>query len=329
MLPRMSQRLIWLLLGAVLCLAAPGPAQFSRLNVTHMVTSKRKLRRLVEEGLVSDWDDPRMPTLIAQRRRGVPPHSIRKFVMSTGVTKRDKTVELARYEAQIRDDLNESAPRVMGVLDPLPVVIDNYPEGDGERFDLPVNPRDGSAGTRSVPFSREIYIERDDFQEDPPKKFFRLAPGREVRLRGAYLVTCTGVEKDDDGEVSLVRCSYDPETRGGDAPDGRKVKGTIHWVSAAHALPAEVRLYDTLFSEPHPDDLPDGADFTDALNPESLERRNGCFVEASLAKAGAGDSFQFERLGYFCVDPDSAPGALVFNRTVTLRDTWAKVAARS
>ncbi len=306
----------------------PRQYEFSRLNVTHTVTSKRKLRRLVEEGFVAGWDDPRMPTLIAQRRRGVRPESIRNFVKAAGVTKRDKVVELARYEHHVREDLNEHAPRVMGVLDPVRVVIENYPEEQSEEFALPVNPRDASAGSRLVPFGREIYVEREDFLEDPPRKFFRLAPGREVRLRGAYLVTCSGAVKDDAGEIVELRCLYDPETRGGDAPDGRKVKGTIHWVSARHALPAEVRLYDTLLTEEHPEDVPDGQDFTSVVNPESLVVREGCFVESTLADASSGDSFQFERLGYFCVDPDSREGALVFNRTVTLRDSWAKVASR-
>lgn len=303
----------------------PRQYEFSRLNLSHTVTSKRKLRRLVEEGLVEGWDDPRMPTLIAQRRRGVRPESIRNFVKATGVTKRDKVVELARYEHHVRKDLNEHAPRVMGVLDPVKLVIENYPEGQSEDFSLPVNPRDERAGSRQVPFGGELYVERDDFLEDPPKKFFRLAPGREVRLRGAYLVTCTGVLKDDAGEVVELRCRYDPESRGGDAPDGRKVKGTIHWVSARHALRAEVRLYDTLFSEEHPEE---GQDFESTVNPESLVVREGCFVESTLAIASPGDSFQFERLGYFCVDPDSREGALVFNRTVTLRDSWAKAAPK-
>ena len=306
----------------------PRQYEFSRLNVSHTVTSKRKLRRLIEEGFVAGWDDPRMPTLVAQRRRGVPPGAIQKFVRSAGVTKREKVVEMASYEHHIREELNERAPRVMGVLDPLKVVIENYPEGQTEQFPLPVNPRDESAGTRTVPFSREVWIERDDFLEDPPRKFFRLAPGREVRLRGAYLVTCTEAVKDASGEITSLRCTYDPETRGGDAPDGRKVKGTIHWVSAAHALPAEVRLYDTLFSQPHPEDVPEGEDFTSMIHPDNLVVRDGCQVEPTLASAEAGDTFQFERLGYFCLDPDSAPGALVFNRTVTLRDTWAKVASR-
>jgi glutaminyl-tRNA synthetase len=306
----------------------PRQYEFSRLNVTHTVTSKRKLRRLVEEGFVAGWDDPRMPTLIAQRRRGIRPESIRNFVMAAGVTKRDKVVELARYEHHVREDLNEHAPRVMGVLDPVKLVIENYPEEQSEEFPLPIHPRDESAGSRLVPFGREIYIERDDFLEDPPKKFFRLSPGQEVRLRGAYLVTCTAVIKDDGGEIVELRCRYDPETRGGDAPDGRKVKGTIHWVSARHALRAEVRLYDILLTEEHPEDVPDGKDFTSGVNPTSLIVREGCFVESTLADASPGDTFQFERLGYFCVDPDSREGALVFNRTVTLRDSWAKAVSK-
>jgi len=306
----------------------PRQYEFSRLNVSHTVTSKRKLRRLVEEGFVAGWDDPRMPTLVAQRRRGVPPAAIRSFVMASGVTKREKVAELARYEHHVREELNETAPRVMGVLDPLKVVIENYPEDRVEEFSLPVNPRDESAGQRRVPFAREIWIEREDFLEDPPKKFFRLAPGREVRLRGAYLVTCTDVVKDAAGEVVQLRCRYDPETRGGDAPDGRKVKGTLHWVSVRHALAAEVRLYDTLFSQPHPEDTAEGEDFTSLINPDNLVVRRGCFVESSLATSRPGDCFQFERLGYFCVDPDSRGDAFVFNRTVTLRDSWAKVAAK-
>jgi len=241
------------------------------------------------------------------------------------VAKRDTVVELALLEHSIREDLNQRAPRVMGVLRPLKLVIDNYPEGQVEEVDSVNNPEDPSAGVRKVPFSGVLYIEQDDFCEDPPKKFFRLAPGREVRLRGAYLVTCTGVLKDDAGEVVELRCRYDPESRGGDAPDGRKVKGTIHWVSARHALRAEVRLYDTLFSEEHPEE---GQDFESTVNPESLVVREGCFVESTLAIASPGDSFQFERLGYFCVDPDSREGALVFNRTVTLRDSWAKAASK-
>ena len=309
--------------------STPRQIEFSRLNLSHTVTSKRKLRRLVEEGHVKGWDDPRMPTLVALRRRGVLPESIQNFVRATGVTRREKVVELARFEHHIREDLNETAPRVMAVLDPLKVVIENYPADRVEEFALSLNPRDENAGTRSVPFSREIWIERDDFLEDPPKKFFRLAPGREVRLRGAYLITCSDVVKDEAGEIVELRCQYDPETRGGDAPDGRKVKGTIHWVSARHALSAEVRLYDTLFSDPHPDETPEGEDFTSCINPDGLVIRDACQVESTLADVSPGDRFQFERLGYFCVDPDGRPGALVFNRTVTLRDSWAKAAAKT
>jgi len=309
--------------------STPRQIEFSRLNLSHTVTSKRKLRRLVEEGYVKGWDDPRMPTLVALRRRGVLPESIQNFVRATGVTRREKVVELARFEHHIREDLNETAPRVMAVLDPLKVVIENYPADREEEFALSLNPRDENAGTRSVPFSREIWIERDDFLEDPPKKFFRLAPGREVRLRGAYLITCSDVVKDEAGEIAELRCQYDPDTRGGDAPDGRKVKGTIHWVSARHALCAEVRLYDTLFSDPHPDETPEGEDFTSCINPDGLVIRDACQVESTLADASPGDRFQFERLGYFCVDPDGRPGALVFNRTVTLRDSWAKAAAKT
>jgi glutaminyl-tRNA synthetase len=305
----------------------PRQIEFARLELTHTVTSKRKLRRLVEEGHVRGWDDPRLPTLCALRRRGVTPEAIQKLVRSLGVATRESVIELARFEYHIREDLNETAPRVMGVIDPLKVVIENYHEDLVEEFPLPVNPRDEGAGQRAVPFSRELYIERDDFLETPPAKFHRLSPGREVRLRGAYLVTCTGVEKDAAGEVRSLRCRYDPETRGGDARDGRKVKGTIHWVSARHALPAELRLFDTLFTEAHPEDAPEGKDFTVFLNPRSLVVANGSFVESTLAAAAPGDRFQFERLGYFCVDPDSRPGALVFNRTLTLRDSWAKLAA--
>jgi glutaminyl-tRNA synthetase len=305
----------------------PKQIEFARLNITHMVTSKRKLRRLVDEGHVSGWDDPRMPTLSGLRRRGVRPEALRKFNADLGVGRRELVIQLARLEHAIREDLNEASPRVMGVLRPLKLVVENYPEGDGEEFELVVNPRAESSGTRTVPFSRELYIERDDFMEDPPKKFFRLGPGREVRLRGAYLVTCTDVVKDESGEVVELRCTYDPNTRGGDAPDGRKVKGTIHWVSAQHAVEAEVRLFTTLLTEEHPEGA-EGADFTACVDPGSREVLPRCFVEASLAAATSGDRFQFERLGYFCVDPDSRPGGLVFNRTVTLRDSWAKAAKK-
>jgi glutaminyl-tRNA synthetase len=303
----------------------PEQTEFARLNLSHTVMSKRMLRRLVEEGLVAGWDDPRMPTLSGMRRRGYPPEAIRAFCAGVGVARRDNTIQLAQLEATVREHLNESAARVMGVLDPVKLVIENYPEGESEELDAINNPQDPAAGSRKVPFSRELWIEREDFLEDPPKKFFRLAPGREVRLRYAYFVTCTGVVKDDDGEVIEVRCTYDPATRGGDSPDGRKVKGTIHWVSAPHALESEVRLYATLFDREDPGDVADGEDFTASLSARSLERRTAR-VEPSLASARPGDRYQFERLGYFAADPDSVDGAPVFNRTVTLRDTWAKLA---
>ncbi len=306
----------------------PRQIEFARLNLTHTVTSKRKLKRLVEEGHVAGWDDPRMPTLSAMRRRGVTPEAIRNFCQGIGVGRREYVLELARFEHAVREHLNETAPRVMAVLDPLKLVVENSPEDQAEDFELPVDPRDPGGGTRRVPFSRQLYIERDDFLEDPPKKFHRLGPGREVRLRGAYLVTCTNVVKDAAGNTVEIHCRYDPETRGGDAPDGRKVKGTIHWVSARHALSAEVRLYDTLFTKEHPEDTPEGQDFIAALNPDSKQILTSCLVESTLAAAAPGNRFQFERLGYFCVDDDSRAGALVFNRTVTLRDRWAKIAKR-
>jgi glutaminyl-tRNA synthetase len=262
------------------------------------------------------------------RRRGSPPEAIRAFCAGVGVARRDNTIQLAQLEAAVREHLNESAARVMGVLDPIKLVIENYPEGESEELDAINNPQDPTAGSRKVPFSRELWIEREDFQEDPPKKFFRLAPGREVRLRYAYLVTCTAVVKNAEGEVAEVRCRYDPATRGGNAPDGRKVKGTIHWVSIPHALEAEVRLYQKLFDREDPTDVPVGEDFTASLNPHSLERRTAR-VEPSLASARPGDRFQFERLGYFSVDPDAMDANRVFNRIVTLRDSWAKVARKS
>ncbi|MDJ0850101.1 MAG: glutamine--tRNA ligase/YqeY domain fusion protein [Myxococcota bacterium] len=302
----------------------PEQTEFARLNLTHTLMSKRLLRRLVEEGRVSGWDDPRMPTLRGMRRRGYPPEAIRRFCEAVGVARRDNVIQLAQLEAAVRDELNRTAPRAMGVLDPLRVVIENYPEDRVEELEAINNPEDAEAGTRKVPFARELWIERDDFLEDPPKKFFRLAPGREVRLRYAYFVTCTDVVKDERGEVVEVRCTYDPETRGGDAPDGRKVKGTLHWVAAPTALEAEVRLYDVLFSAEDPSDVPEGGDFHDGLHPDSLRVVTG-FLEPSLASAPAGSRHQFERLGYFSVDPDSTPEHLVVNRTVTLRDTWAKV----
>ena len=300
--------------------------EFARLELTYTVMSKRKLLELVEEGHVRGWDDPRMPTLSGLRRRGYTPESIRRFCDRIGVAKFNSTIDIAQLEYNIREDLNKRAPRVMGVLRPLRLIIDNYPEDRVEELDAVNNPEDLGAGMRKVPFSRVLYIERDDFREDPPKKFFRLAPGREVRLRYAYFVTCTDVAKDEaTGEVVELHCTYDPATRGGDAPDGRKVKGTIHWVSAEHALPAEVRLYDHLFTRPDPGEVEEGGDWKDNLNPNSLETLTTCRVEPSLAGAAPGSRYQFERIGYFCVDPDSTDGNLVFNRTVTLRDTWAKI----
>ncbi len=305
--------------------AKPQQIEFARLNLTYTVMSKRKLLDLVQDGHVNGWDDPRMPTIVGMRRRGYTPEAIRMFCERIGVAKRENTVDVALLEHAVREDLNKTAPRVMGVLAPLRVVIENYPEGQSETFDVVNNQEDPSAGTRAVPFSRVIYIERDDFREDPPKKFFRLAPGREVRLRGAYFVTCTQVIKDAAGEVSELRCTYDPATRGGDAPDGRKVKATLHWVSAAHALDVEVRLYDRLFTS----EMPGAAgDYVADLNPRSLEVLRAAKLEPSVAGAPPGARYQFERLGYFCVDADSAPGRLVFNRTVTLKDTWARIEQR-
>ena len=304
----------------------PQQIEFARLNMTYTVMSKRKLLELVQGKYVSGWDDPRMPTICGMRRRGVTPEALREFCKTIGVTKYNSMTDKVVLENCMRDHLNQVAPRVMGVLKPLRVVIDNYPDDTSEELDAINNPNDESAGTRKVPFSKVIYIERDDFMEDPPKKFFRLSPGKEVRLRYAYFVTCTDVIKDDDGEVVELRCTYDPATRGGDAPDGRKVKATIHWVSEAHALDAEVRLYDHLFDQPDPEDLPEGVDYKSNLNPRSLQVLSGCKLEPGLKEAEPGSRFQFERLGYFCVDTkDSTPGNPVFNRTVTLRDTWAKV----
>jgi glutaminyl-tRNA synthetase len=287
--------------------------------------SKRMLRSLVEGRHVRGWDDPRMPTLSGMRRRGYPPAAIRRFCNEIGVAKRDNTIQLARLEASVREELNRHAQRVMAVLRPLRVVIENYPEDRVEELEAVNNPEDAGMGTRKLPFSRVLYIERDDFLEDPPRKFFRLAPGREVRLRYAYFITCTEVVKDDEGEVVELRCRYDPATRGGEAPDGRKVKGTLHWVSAAHALPAQVRLYEHLFDREDPSRVDEGKDFTANLNPHSLESLADCRVEPGLAIVAPGTSVQFERLGYFCIDADSAEGAMVFNRTVTLRDSWAKI----
>ena len=305
----------------------PQQIEFARLNLSHTVLSKRKLIRLVEEGHVDGWDDPRMPTISGLRRRGYTPESIRNFCDRIGVAKADSMVDIALLEYCIREDLNKQAPRVMGVLRPLKVIIDNYPPGQVEELDAINNPEDPAMGARKVPFSRELYIEQDDFMENPPKKFFRLAPGREVRLRYAYFITCVDLVKDPKtGNVIELHCTYDPQTRGGDAPDGRKVKGTLHWVSAAQAISAEVRLYDHLFTKENPNEGEEGKDFSEFINPNSLEILRNCPVEPSLSKAEPGSRYQFERLGYFCVDAkDSKGGAPVFNRTVTLRDTWAKI----
>ena len=305
----------------------PQQIEFARLNLSHTVMSKRRLLELVEEGVVTGWDDPRIPTLVGLRRRGYTPEAIRDFCERIGMAKRDSMVDIALLEHSIREDLNQRAPRVMAVLRPLRVVIDNYPEDQVEELEAVNNPEDPSMGTRKLPFSRVLYIEQEDFLEDPPKKFFRLAPDREVRLRYAYFIKCVGVVKDDKtGEVVELHCTYDPETRGGWAPDGRKVKATLHWVSAAHSLPAEVRLYDHLFLKTNASDEKESADFKTYLNPNSLETLTSCRVEPTLAGAAPGSRYQFERLGYFCVDTkDSSDQSLVFNRTVTLRDTWAKI----
>ncbi len=301
--------------------------EFARLNLTYTILSKRKLLQLVTEGCVSGWNDPRMPTLSGMRRRGYTPESIRNFCEEIGVAKFNSTIDMAVLENCIRQDLNKKAPRVMAVLRPLKVVIDNYPQDKQEEVEAINNPEDPGAGTRKVPFSRVLYIERDDFREDPPKKFYRLAPGREVRLRYAYFITCVDVVKDEKtGEVVELHCTYDPATQGGDAPDGRKVKATLHWVSAAHAQQAQVRLYDHLFAKPNPNDTAEDVDFQSNLNPNSLEVLKAARVEPSLKAAAKGAVYQFERLGYFCVDNvDSCSEKLVFNRTVTLRDTWAKI----
>ena len=303
----------------------PQQIEFARLNLSNTVLSKRRLLSLVETGDVSGWDDPRMPTLAGMRRRGYTPEAIRSFCERIGVAKRVTTVDIAHLEHCVREDLNERAQRAMAVLRPLKVIIDNYPEGQTEDLEAVNNPEDEGMGTRKVPFSRMLYVERDDFREHPPRNFYRLAPGSEVRLRYGYFITCTSVVKDPaTGEITELRCTYDPVTKGGHAPDGRRVRGTIHWVSAGHALPATVRLYDHLFTVEKPDEM--GADFRDALNPKSLETLRGCQVEPSLASAKPGATYQFERLGYFCVDAvDSNPDALVFNRAVSLRDTWARI----
>ncbi|MHC4087586.1 MAG: glutamine--tRNA ligase/YqeY domain fusion protein [Planctomycetota bacterium] len=303
----------------------PQQIEFARLNLSYTVMSKRKLQQLVQDGLVSGWDDPRMPTICGLRRRGYTPESIRNFCKRIGVNKFNSTVDIALLEHCLREDLNKTSPRVMGVLRPLKVVIDNYPQDQVEELKAVNNPEDAGAGTRKVPFSRELYIEQEDFMEEPVKKFYRLAPGREVRLRYAYFITCTNVVKDDSGQIVELHCTYDPATRGGDAPDGRKVKSTLHWVSASHALEAEARLYDHLFIKEDPDDVAEGEDFKSNLNPNSLEILSSCRVEPSLSEAKPVSRYQFERLGYFCVDPDSGEDKLVFNRTVSLRDTWAKI----
>ena len=299
--------------------------EFDRLNLTHTLLSKRKLLQLVQEGRVRGWDDPRMPTLSGLRRRGYTPEAIRNFCGAIGVSKTTGSIELAMLEHFVREDLNKRAPRVMAVLRPLKIVIDNYPEDQVEEMDAVNNPEDANAGSRKVPFSRELYIEQDDFREVPPPKYYRLSPGREVRLRYGYFITCKSVVKNDKGEVVEVHCTYDPATRGGNAPDGRKVKSTIHWVSAAHAIDAEVRVYENLFGKENPSEVEEGGDVLDNLNPNSLEVLTHAKLEPSLANAVAGSRYQFERLGYFCVDPDSKPGRPVFNRTVALKDAWAKV----
>jgi len=306
----------------------PQQIEFARLNLNYTVMSKRKLLQLVQQGLVSGWDDPRMPTLSGLRRRGYTPAAIRNFCARIGVAKKENVIDVAQLEHSVREDLNRSAPRVMAVLRPLRVVLTNYPEGQVEEVDVINNPEDESAGTRKVPFSRELLIEREDFLEHPPKKFYRLSPGREVRLRCAYFIACHEVVKNDGGEIVELRCTYDPATRGGDAPDGRRVKATLHWVSAPHALPAEVRLYDRLFSVEDPERVTEGGTFLDNLNPASLEVIRGAQLEPALASATPGLRVQFERLGYFCADRDSRPGALVFNRTVSLKDTWARISQR-
>ena len=304
----------------------PRQLEFARLNITYTILSKRKLIKLVQQDFVRGWDDPRMPTLSGMRRRGYTPEAILDFCNRIGVAKSNSVVDIAQLDHCVRDDLNKRVARVMAVLRPLRAVIDNYPEDQVEEFDADNNPEDASMGTRKVPFSRTIYIERDDFREDPPKKWFRLAPGREVRLKHTYYVTCQEVIKDEtSGEVNELRCRYDPESRGGSTPDGRRVRGTLHWVSAAHSLDAEVRMYDHLFTEPSPESADGDEDFSADINPDSLEILTSCKVEPSLARSTPGSRYQFLRLGYFCTDPDSASGRLVFNRTATLRDTWAKI----
>jgi glutaminyl-tRNA synthetase len=302
--------------------------EFDRLNLTYTILSKRKLLQLVRDGHVEGWDDPRMPTISGIRRRGYPAEAIRAFCAAIGASRTNGTTDFAMLEHFVREDLNRRAPRVMAVLRPLKLVIDNYPEGQVEQMEAVNNPEDAGAGTRTVPFSKTLYIEQDDFRETPPKGYYRLSPGREVRLRYGYFVTCTGVNKDAQENVTEIHCTYDPATRGGNAPDGRKVKATIHWVSSEHALDAEVRLYEKLFTKADPNDVAEGQDFTANLNSASLESVDACKLEPSLAGAKAGERYQFERLGYFCVDLDSEQGKLVFNRTVALKDTWAKESAK-
>ncbi len=303
----------------------PQQIEFARFNITYTVMSKRKLLRLVRDKHVRGWDDPRMPTLSAMRRRGFTPKAIRDLCALTGISRSNGIVDIQMLEYCVRQDLNKTAPRVMAVLRPLKVVLTNYPEDQVEEFEAQINPEDPDAGTRKVPFSRVLYIEQDDFMEDPPSKFYRLAPGREVRLRAAYFIKCEEVVKDADGNIVELRCTYDPATRGGDSPDGRKVKATLHWVSAAHALEAEVRLYDHLLTVAEASEMDDDKDFTDYINPNSLEVIERAYVEPSVQGAAPGTRYQFERIGYFVVDPDTTPEKLVFNRTVTLKDEWAKL----
>ncbi len=307
---------------------APQQIEFAPLNLTYTVLSKRRLIQMVEQGIVAGWDDPRMPTLSGLRRRGVSPEAIRSFCDTIGVAKKESTIDIALFEHQVRQDLNFRALRRMAVLDPVRIVITNYPEGQTEELEAVNNPEDETAGTRTIPFSRELYIEREDFMEDPPRKFFRLGPGREVRLRYGYFITCTDFVKDEKGEITEIHCTYDPETRGGYAPDGRKVRGTIHWVSAMHAVDAEVRLYDRLFNVENPLEVEDGQTFLDHLNPDSLEVLGNAKLEPALTSAEPGINYQFERKGYFVADPDRSTGKPVFNRTIPLRDSWAKVQAR-
>ncbi|NHZ72363.1 MAG: glutamine--tRNA ligase, partial [Aquificales bacterium] len=305
---------------------APQQIEFARLSISYTLMSKRKLRRLVEDGYVDGWDDPRMPTIRGLRRRGYTSETMRKFTDLIGVAKANSVVDIEFLEHVLRDDLNRNAPRAMAVLRPLKIVVENYPEGMVEEFEVKTHPQDKeNTETRVVPFSREIYVEQEDFMEEPPRKFFRLSPGREVRLLGAYLVTCNDVVKDEDGNVVELRCTYDPDSRGGNSPDGRKVKGSLHWVSAQHAIPAEVRMYDRLFTTANPNIAPEGEDFIVNLNPNSLELLTGCMVEPNLSEAQIDDRYQFMRQGYFVVDKDSTSDQIVFNRTVGLRDSWAKM----